>query len=221
MTLAGQMARLTKIDPGFGRLHSDDSCWHIGEYTSRGGHEAGETNRWIGNLKKKPTASAKELYWKNEAVKYWARELEEHLNMPNVRDHVTFVPAPCSKPSGHALYDDRMLQVLAALSKRAGPLDVRNLVITTKARDAQHEGDQRQSPDELRDTMEVDMKLLLTPLRPTVIVVDDVFTQGSTFRAMKTVISGLPGVTDVGGLFLARTIWPQPDPSAIFGMVND
>lgn len=49
-------------------LVTGDRCWHYGEYTSEGGYKASDTNQKILNLKKKPTVSEAQLYYKNQAI---------------------------------------------------------------------------------------------------------------------------------------------------------
>lgn len=206
MRLRRLMARLTKIDPGFGRLLHTDSCWHIGEFQSHGGWQAGETNSKIKNLKIFPVPAHRKQY-KDAAVRYWAEKLKECLNAEVLREQVTLVPAPCSKPRGHAEHDDRMVRVLSALNALIGPLDIREAVVTHTERPAQHRGEMRLSPSDLQRTMCLDPTAFRTPLRPVVLVVDDVFTRGSTFRAIKGLLEGQPNVREVGGVFLARTVW--------------
>ncbi|MEI2453833.1 hypothetical protein [Lysobacter firmicutimachus] len=204
------MARLTKIEQGFGRLDASDSCWHIGEFQSHGGWSAGETNQQIKNLKIEVPVPPNRKRYKDEAVRYWGGKLAECLSADAIRRDVTFVPAPCSKPVGHAEYDDRIRRVLDDLAGRIGVLDIRELVVTHTERQAQHKGEHRSSPAELLQTLRLNPAALQLPLRPIVLILDDVFTQGSTFRALKTLITPVHGVQEVGGIFLARTVWPKP-----------
>lgn len=63
---------------------------------------------------------------------------------------------------------------------------------------------------QLRASMSVQREHLVTPLRSTVVMVDDVFTQGRTFKAMQSILRDFPEVHRIAGVFLARTVWP-PD----------
>lgn len=204
------MARLVRIDPATcNTLAADDRCWYIGEYTSGGGFRASATNQSIFNLKKKPPVPQNQIAYKNRAIQEWGRTLAGYLNL-NVAEHtVTFVPAPSSKPEGHAEYDDRMWRVLQELLRINPRLDIRQVLYTPIARRAQHEGD-RLSIEELCQSMRIQTALLDPPLRSKVFVVDDVFTIGRTFKAMQQLLSALPNVAEVVGLFLARTVWPNP-----------
>ncbi|MOA17160.1 hypothetical protein D3C78_1374060 [compost metagenome] len=61
-------------------------------------------------------------------------------------------------------------------------------------------------PAEIAALLRVDQGQLLAPLKPTVIIVDDVITRGASFAAAKQHLVGLPGVQSVVGIFLAKTI---------------
>lgn len=201
--------RLTKLDPvDFTYLASDDLCLHIGEYTARGGYHASETNQQIINLKKRPNVPDAQLRWKAKAIKYWGRKVaESNLNWDVCLGSVTFVPLPCSKPAGHELHDDRMLDVLKVVARLRPGIDVRPVLYQSLEREAQHEGN-RLSPDDIEFTLGIDRAHLAHPLKQTVILVDDVITRGASFSAAKSLISPLPGVVSVMGLFLAKTVHP-------------
>lgn len=205
------MSRLQRIDNSdYKHLRVDDSCYYYGEYTAQGGFRVSETNNQIHNLKKKPGASPAELHYKQKAVAYWSQRLGDALNLSAVAAHATIVPAPPSKPLNHPAYDNRMLQILQNLNGREPGLDIRALLVPTVARVAQHEGG-RLSPEEIMACMAVDQTHLANPLRKYVIVFDDVFTQGSTFAACRALIERLPGVQQVDGIFLAKTVWQKFD----------
>jgi hypothetical protein len=210
------MIRLQSLDPkSYKWLEAGDECWHYGEYTADGGYQASETNRWIGNLKKKPTSPSNQLYWKNQAILYWGNVLRQLMPPEKTQDVVTFVPMPGSKPFGHADYDDRMLQVLRQMAIGYPNIDIRPVLIQTAERQPQHHGS-RYTPDELLETLAVDPAQLAKPLRSIVFVVDDVITMGASFAAAKSLLVGKPNASKVRGVFLAKTVWPTPDFSAFF-----
>ncbi|UNB64224.1 hypothetical protein [Pseudomonas syringae group genomosp. 7] len=205
------MTRLTKLDnDDYKYLSDDDSCYHYGEYTSGGGFKASDTNQQIWNLKNKPTSADGPLYWKGKAIEYWAKMIAETLDLDAVAANTTFVPMPCSKPVGHPEYDDRMLKVLQKLVRKNAMLDIRPLLVQTQLRDSQHEGP-RQSPAELRKTLAIDHAFLAIPIKPYVVVVDDVITLGASYNAAKSLLQTIPGVTNVLGVFLAKTVWPPSE----------
>jgi hypothetical protein len=205
------MTRLIRLDNDCYRyLADDDNCYHYGEYTSGGGFAASQTNRQILNLKKRPTSPQAELYWKSQAIIYWGDLIANSINLQNCVGSATFVPMPCSKPVGHPEYDDRMLRVLQRTKQHNPQIDVRPLLTQTTARDSQHTGG-RMTPPELLQSLAIDNNQLQPPPFPTVIIFDDVITMGASFNAAKTLISQIPGVNQVIGIFLAKTIWPQDD----------
>lgn len=200
--------RLTKLDPSeFRFLEPEDNCYHFGEYTAGGGFRASETNQQILNLKKKPTAPEAELYWKRRAINYWANAMlgTGVFRWDACIEGVTFVPFPCSKPTSHPEYDDRMLKVLELVAKQRPGIDIRSVLVQTVAREPQH-GGVRSSPAEIAALLTIDHSKLISPLKPTVIIVDDVITRGASFVAAKQHIAALAGVQSVIGVFLARTI---------------
>lgn len=190
-------------------LDANDYCLYIGEYTAKGGFQASVTNQQILNLKKKPSVPANQLRYKDRAVNYWAIELYARLNLPFVAQHCTLVPAPPSKPAGHPEYDDRMIRVLNALGRIQPGIDVRPLVVTHAERVSQHEGN-RLSIEDLAASMSIDGTQLDREFRSTVIIVDDVFTVGGTFKAVQKVLAST-GIVANHGIFLAKTVWPGVD----------
>lgn len=211
--------RLTQLDPrDFRFLEDGDRCYHLGDYTARAGFRASETNQHISNLKKRPTVPPLELRWKRKAIEYWGNEIAEtNLNWDFCTDNVTFVPFPCSKPVGHELYDDRMVLVLQVAARRHSGMDIRPLLLQTTARDPQHHRSERASPEDIAAQLQIDRGQIRVPLKQTVMVVDDVITRGASFAAAKQLLSGLPGVQSIIGIFLAKTIHSQPDPAEVFG----
>jgi hypothetical protein len=202
--------RLTQIETPFHWLTDEDRCFHFGEYTSGGGYGCSETNRWISNLKKKPTVPSPELRWKKEAIAYWVGVLRKVLPPANLSERVTIVPMPGSKPLGHTEHDLRVQQVVGKWVEGVPGIDVRAVLKQTVERPSQHEN-ARLSPAEIIQTLSIDQSQLATPLRPVVVVVDDVLTLGASFKAAKNLLLQQPGVQKVEGLFLARTVWPADD----------
>jgi predicted amidophosphoribosyltransferase len=213
------MTRALLIDPAaYPKLQGVGPCFHIGEYTVGGTYRFGETNSEISNLKKKPPVEARLLQYKERAIRYWGGKLAEVINLPLASQNITLVPMPCSKTAGNPQFDDRMRLVLEQLRLVQPNLDIRPLLRTVLDRPPQHETG-RMTIAELAETMAVDPAYLVTPLKPTVLIVDDVLTTGGTFAAAHGHIRGLPNVAAINGLFLAKAIWPIPDPALIFGMV--
>lgn len=206
------MTRLLNVDTeNCHWLQNGDDCKYLGEYVSHGNWNAGETNRQILNLKKKPsTSNAYELQYKQRAVRYWANRLLPSLNIDLCVEQVTFIPMPCSKPVGHPDFDNRMVEVLRAVDPQ---FDVRCVIEQTVFRDSQHEG-QRLTPRQLAETMRLaEQEIVRLPVKRFVIVVDDVITLGASFKAAQQMLLSHQAFTDkvISGLFLARTVWLDDD----------
>lgn len=205
------MTRLTKLDNDDYRwLTDDDDCYHYGEYTSRGGFRASDTNQQIWNLKTKPTAAKGALYYKGRAVEYWGNVLANCLELSYLDQFCTLVPMPCSKPETHPDFDDRMLKVLQDVARRQRRLDIRPMVLQTKTRDSQHLGE-RMTPGELQETLAIDSSWLRMPIKPHVLVFDDVITMGASYAAVKGLLNKVPGVKSITGVFLAKTVWDRSE----------
>jgi hypothetical protein len=132
-------------------LHSTDICYHIWEYTRRGGFSASPTNNLISNLKKKPSkllTNPREVPWKEQAIGYSAQALQRLMNRPWIEGYGTLVPVPCSKVAGHPDHDDRLLRVLQR-AFQGYAADIRPLLIQTCSTAADHETSERQRFEEL------------------------------------------------------------------------
>lgn len=204
---------MKRIEDGH-RLAASDHCYYLEEYIAGKDYRAGDTNQFISNFKVNLALKPQREYFKTKAIASAVSMLAAHLSRANTAD-VTFVPMPGSKPIGHPRYDDRMIRVIRGLASRIGPtFDGRPVLITTHERVAQHEGvpgEHRVSIEDLVASMGIDQTFLATPLRSKVTVIDDVFTLGTSFKAAQRLLMQLPGVTEVSGLFLARTVWQPED----------
>ena len=189
-------------------LEAGDNCLFLREYKANAGYE-GETNSLIWNLKKKPSERTTKGGWhhKGRAINQVSRELAGALN-PEWLDHATLVPIPGSKAVDHPDYDDRMEQICRGIRPN---LDVRGLVKQTSSTEASHAaGDgNRASVEELLANYQLD-ETLTDPAPSGIGIFDDVLTVGRHFRAMHTILSQrFPGVP-ITGIFIARTIHPNP-----------
>lgn len=189
-------------------LNADDVCIFLREYKAGAGYE-GETNSLIMNLKKKPSERQTKGGWhyKGHAIKQFSEELATSLN-PKWLDEATLIPIPGSKAPDHPDYDDRMEQICNGI--REG-LDVRSIVKQAGSMEASHTaGDgNRASVEGLIENYQID-ETLTDPAPVSIGVFDDVLTVGRHYRAMHTVLSQrFPGVP-ITGIFIARTIHPNP-----------
>jgi len=206
--------RLTKVDElildQHGSLTGEDECYHLLEWTKGGGYSASETNQLIANLKKGPEKRGfPEYYYKERAIETAAYNLRNTINDEWLRK-ATLVPIPPSSCKADPNYDDRMTQVLRAMTRGLSHRDIRELIIQRDSVTPAHlSGDYRPSVAEIVENYEID-ESLLDPT-PTVIgIFDDILTAGSHFRAAKQLLSQrFPGVSIIG-VFIARRIFPQP-----------
>ena len=144
--------RLQRIDehtrPDHFYLDEGDECYYVFEYTARQEPPYDETSNLIFNLKKSVDRRGRpEYYYKERDIRRAGDYLRSVLNeewLPTAM----LVPVPCSKTRDHALYDDRMLQVLQRMTQNLA-CDVRELVIQTESLDSFHDGC-RLSPNQLR-----------------------------------------------------------------------
>ncbi|MEM9212007.1 MAG: hypothetical protein AAGA63_11015 [Pseudomonadota bacterium] len=189
-------------------LNADDTCIFLREYKANAGYD-GETNSLIWNLKKKPSERQTKRGWqyKARAIKQCSLELAAGLRSAWL-DHATLVPIPGSKAVDHPDYDDRMEQICRGI--RLG-LDVRNLVRQISSTEASHAADDghRASVEELIKNYEL-IEELAEPTPTAIGIFDDVLTVGRHYRAMHTIISERFPSVPITGIFIARTIHPNP-----------
>jgi len=192
-------------------LDRTDVCYHIWEYTRRGGFSASPTNNLISNLKKKPSkirVNPREVPWKERAIAYSAEALSQRIKREWIENIGTIVPIPSSKIAGHADYDDRLNRLL---HRAFGHLtaDIRPLLLQTSSTTADHETTERQRFEELLEITRIDESQASPGVRSNIMVFDDVLNSGKHFKVAQGLLSArFPG-TPIIGVFLARCL---PDP---------
>ena len=195
------------------RILPADEIFYLYEYTSGRDYTFGTANNLISNLKKKPSRRHRAEY------QYKVRDMQECATLlAGAINHAwlngaTLVPVPPSKAIDHPEYDDRLLQICRAIPVEF-PVDVRALVRQTESMDPAHEGGVRPSVEDLLAAYEID-ETLTAPSPQRMAIVDDVLTAGTHFRAMKIKLSErFPGVPIVG-MFIARRVFPDNEPSEL------
>jgi hypothetical protein len=185
-------------------LEADDRCLFFGEYTARAGFEFGETNQIISNLQKPVSRRGMADYrYKGVAITKIAAAIA--AASPKARaGQVVIIPAPPSKPRGHAEYDDRLERLARAIGPQA---DVRCALETVCARQQAKRAEHRPTIEELAASMRV-VEELLDPLPSGVILLDDIITSGTTFKAAQRLLSPYLGDVKLVGLFVARRVIP-------------
>jgi len=127
----------------------------------------------------------------DSAVAYAAEQLASSL--PPEWSHHTFVPMPPCYGKLSAVRD---------IVRRLPVTDVRDLLAQRRGTPSSHDG-WRPTPVERSFLMQLD-ETQANPKPSTMIIVDDVLTTGSHFRAAKTVVRRRWPEVRVIGLFLAR-----------------
>lgn len=201
--------RWTLIDelsrPDHFHLHQDDTCIFFREYTSGGGYNGGDANQLITNLKIKPSLRGTNRYrYKEREIAECGRYFREGIK-PDWLRSVTLVPMPPSKAKGHPEYDDRMLQVLLRIGVNG--LDIRELLYSRQSMRAAHESDIRPTIVEIVENTAVD-ETLTAPEPKTIVIVDDVLTAGSHFKAAQQVLAVRFPNAKIMGLFITRRVFP-------------
>lgn len=187
------------------RLAPGDICLYFGDYTPRAGYQHSQANQLVFNFKK-PMNRKSHPDWHHKAnairkaASFFSQAYGPFLN------ELTFVPAPPSKPKGHPDHDNRLVEMLNLVVEPNGSKpEIRELILQPIARLAAHEGDARPTVEQLIEQYQID-ESKAGEVRQTIAIVDDVLTNGTTFKAMDTILrTRFPG-RQIIGLFLARTV---------------
>jgi hypothetical protein len=188
-------------------LRESDQCIYIWEYTAGKRYDFSPTNQLISNLKIKPSwisKSPNRNYFKQQAINHAASGLLHFLPRAYVEQRATFVPVPGSKAVGDADYDPRMLRVLER-ALEGWSSDIRPMLELTHSIPADHETADRIPYDELLAISRLN-DLASKPVRPMVVIVDDVLNSGKHFKVAQTLIQAQFSTAEIRGLFVARCI---------------
>lgn len=211
------MAKLQKLDELTLRDHpflqDDDLCYYFGEYTGGGqGFAYSNFNSLILNFKKDPSKEGTfEWDYKLGAIETIATGFVDIFKKISRIQHITLVPIPPSKMKNNPKYDDRILKMLRRVEEKLGKkLDIRELIISRQDREPLHKGETRLTPPELRKYLEFNRDVF-DPVPQEILLIDDVLTNGTHFRAMKDMITQEFPAVRVTGLFISRRIFPFVD----------
>ena len=194
-------------------LIDEDVCFYIGEYTSGCGYKFSTFNDLISNLKKPPSRRGKPEYrYKLEAINWVASCFRKNLREDALEEWLTLVPIPPSKARGHPDYDDRMMEICRRLTHGLKSPDVSELIAMRQDIEPFHaHGGHRMPPDELMLQMRLEVNKGYRP-RSAILLVDDVLTTGSHFKACQRLLEERFPDSKVWGLFVARRVFPDPCP---------
>ncbi len=200
--------RLIRVDEALRGEHHyltpDDECYCLGDYLPHAGYKAGPVNSLISNIKKPVSKRGLPEYRYKEHDIARAGQLVRSVLATSTPSTATFVPVPASKAKTDPAYDDRLYRILTTGTPS---LDVRELLgraISTRAHHEYAPGERRPTPDDLYRQLAIDEACLKVPLRATVIIFDDVLTNGTHFRACKRLIVERVPEAQVIGLFIGR-----------------
>lgn len=217
-------ARLTKIDEltrsDHSYLEAGDECLFFGDYTARKGFSHSATNQMIHNFKK-PIRFRNTPSWryKTQAINAAANALSQNIGA--ALSKLTLVPVPPSKLKTDVEYDDRIMDMLRAITAPVGVSpDIRELVQQTHQMAAAHETANRPPPEEWEKVYAVD-EVLAQKDPNWIVIIDDLLVTGCRFRAMSNVLKKRFPAVRITGIFLARRVPEAIDLAQMFGPLDD
>lgn len=184
-------------------LEESDKCFYFGDYSPRQGFNHSATNQFVFNLKQ-PLKFRDSSSWKykERCIRTGGQLLAQALNK-EAADHIVIVPIPPSKPPEHPEYDDRMVR----MARHAIPFQTAEILVTNSARDPAHHRDGGRSIESVYATL--DCRDGLYSGQAYCIILDDVLTTGSSFKACRRKMLELNPALEVIGFFVARCVWPK------------
>jgi hypothetical protein len=201
-------------------LRHADHCLFFGEFHRKCGWTGGETNELIADFKRTPSQIAASLrsralgYFKRRAERTIGQALREQFGRAAVDALITFVPMPGSKLPGESDYCDRLSRTLH-LAFAGCAHDIRPLLRQKVGTAADHlSGSRRLSYRALLDIVEIDPAQLSRPLRPLVVLFDDVLTSGKHFAVAQRRIRETDPAQAILGVFVARRVRAEAAPAA-------
>jgi hypothetical protein len=201
--MAARWRRIERPEHWPACLEDSDQCYYAREYISRGGYSASEANQLISNFKKAPDKKQTAQWeWKERAILQFARELRLLLN-----DGSTVAAIPTSKREDDPQYDSRLDDVLKTLRQFLPALVIERPFEVTESHQSAHTGGGR-GPEEFYQLLKW-KGLRFVP--PQIVLIDDVITSGSHFKACQRLINEHHPAIEIAGVFWAKVIWPEVD----------
>ena len=193
--------KIMKIEPSIcSYIDNSDNCYYLMDYHSRMGYEHSKENNLIFNFKKKINDNGQQ--YKKMAIARIADMLIKLLADHSMRHTFIFVPAPPSKMKSDSLYDDRMIQVLD-LVKQELAIPYADIISRAENVSPLHDNQTPRAPENHNFTLNIpninvfDNKIIL--------IIDDVVTSGSTYKATKMIIQ-TKLENNITGIFIARAM---------------
>ncbi|MBD66269.1 MAG: hypothetical protein CME62_13745 [Halobacteriovoraceae bacterium] len=173
--------KLDPYIPNYPYLNSNDKLIFAREYQPRQSYTIGETNNLIFNFKKEVKYKQKGAwYYRNQSVSRFAKELNSLFENANNYTEFCVTAIPSSKSKQDPDYDNRfedMFSVLRNLSKK--PISIEWPIEVANTSTASHSGGSR-NPGNIQGNFVWNG---FNQVPDLLIVVDDVLTSGSHFRA--------------------------------------
>lgn len=194
------------------RLEKDDNCFYLGEYTARAGFGHSDINQLIHNLKKHPSTqrtNPAEYTYKLRAIDEVSDKLRAIISEHALNNTITLVPIPPSKTKKHPDYDDRIERICANIVKGLSTADVQHLIINNVDIEPTHNDAAKPSPNELIQNYSINADASYRP-RQTVILIDDMLTTGTHFKACQKLILQTYPDAQVVGIFISRRVYSDP-----------
>lgn len=195
-----QIDELTRRDHHY--LELGDLCYFFGEYTAGEGHAYSVTNQLIYNLKKTmDRRGTSQWRYKGIAINESAQLLRSVIK---AEAKLTMVPIPPSKAKTDPLYDDRLVQILAAVCEGRAS-EYRELILQPQSVIAAHASEVRPTPEELAANYQIN-EAVTQPPPETILLLDDVLTTGCHFKASQRVLRERYPNANIFGIFIARRV---------------
>lgn len=200
----------TYVDPS-------EDCRFARDYIPGKGYAGGQTNDLVLNFKqdisKKNTNS---WQYRNWAVGVFADELASAFKSTS---QIFVTNVPTSKPRGSSSYDFRFEDMFKVLKTKRPNLNIFFPLDVATAQTPSHHGGTR-TPATLQSNLVLTSFPNVHPER--IVLVDDVVTSGSHFRACVDFLRAKGFQGEIIGLFWARTIFPSGSSAADdFDIVED
>jgi hypothetical protein len=178
-----------------------DRIYYAREYMAGRSYDASEANNLITNFKKPVDRKhSPEWRYKTLAIDKFATEIS-HL----LKDNQGYVLAamPTSKCKSDAEYDSRLEDTLSVLALKRGNIIIQEPLATKQTVRASHYGGTRE-PEAIYDNLLWNGFNVQTG---HIMLIDDVLTWGSHFKACQRMILEYHPNMDIIGIFWAKTIW--------------
>jgi hypothetical protein len=213
---SGLPGRLSAVDARirgeYRFLTGEDRCLFFGDFHAGTGWSGGSTNELIADFKHTRSQIACQPLGprlrrhRERAICAISARLCKQFTRDEIEARCTFVPIPTSKRTEDPDYCDRLERTLHCAFD-GYKADIRLLLRQTVSTVADHRsGDDRIDYERLLQITTLDPQCLVTPVRPVVVLFDDVLTTGKHYKVAKTRIREALPNQPIVGIFVARCV---------------